>query len=129
MEFKDGDIIRLPEKRGVLFEKYSKQTEMEHFFYEKLNGCQIRFLKDYPKYLFFIKNDKCLFEIYNFDEKKRKQELKNGHFNVRYNEIWSVFGNQFQLNHQQIQVFISGQVEKLLKLEGFTPQFYSPVLL
>ena len=119
--FKEGDIIRLPEKREVLFEKYSKQIEMENFFYEKLNGCEIRFLKNHPNYTFFIKNDKCLFEIYEFDEKTKKQESKNGYFNVRYDEIWSVFYSRFGLDYEQIQVFITSQVEKLLKLNEFTP--------
>ena len=123
MDFKEGDIIKLPEKREVLFEKWneesSKQIEMENFFYEKLNGCQIRFLKDYPNYTFFIKNDKCLFEIYKFNEKTQKS--KNRNFNVRYDEIWSVFENRFALDYQQIQVFIEHEVEKLLKLNGFTP--------
>ena len=121
MEFKEGEIIRLPEKREVLFEKYSKQIVIEAFFYEKLNGCEIRFSEEYPSYIFFVKKDKCLFEIYNFDKERRKQESKNGYFNVKYDEIWSVFETRFELDYQQIQVFIQGEVEKLLKLDGLTP--------
>ena len=126
MEFKKGDIIKLPEKREVLFEKYSKQIEMKNFFYEKLNGCEIRFLKEYPSYIFFIKNNEILFEIYEFDKTKKQestknQESKKGNFNVRYDEIWSVFENRFALGYEQIQAFITSQVEKLLKLNRFTP--------
>ena len=69
MQFKHGDIIRLPEKREVLFEKYSKYIVAESFFYENLNGCEIRKTDDNSKYFYFIKNNKCIFEIFFFDEK------------------------------------------------------------
>ena len=127
MELKEGETIKLLETREVLFEKFvgeelSKRIEMKNFFYKKLNGCEIMFLKKYTDYIFFIKKDECLFEIYKFDKERKKQESKNGWFNVRYDEIWSVFENRYGLNYQQIQVFVQHEVEKLLKLDGFTPK-------
>ena len=69
MELKEGETIKLLETREVLFEKFvgeelSKRIEMKNFFYKKLNGCEIMFLKKYTDYIFFIKKDECLFEIY-----------------------------------------------------------------
>ena len=126
MEFKEEEIIKLPETREVLFEKFGgedmiKQIDMQEFFYNKLDCCQIIMLEECPNSFFFIKKATYLFEIYNFDEKEQKQKSKNGYFCVRYDEIWSVFESRYGLNYQQIQVFIQGQVEKLLKLNGFTP--------
>ena len=60
--------------RKVLFEKFdpekSKQIEMTDFFMSKMNGCKLFKHKDYPNWIFYIKNDgtenKVLFEKNQF---------------------------------------------------------------
>lgn len=118
--------IILPERREVLFEKYAGKervmlNEMENFLYEKLNGCEIKISEkeEYKDYVFYVKEDIILF--YHRREELLKQESKNGYFNVRYDEIWSVFERRFGLDYEQIQVLIKREVERHLKLEGLTP--------
>lgn len=67
MKFKEGDIIRLPEKREVLFEKHNKLVAAKAILYYNLNLCKIK-TKDVSKNSFyFVKDDKILFELYKFE--------------------------------------------------------------
>ena len=120
-------ILRLPETRIILFEKWneksSKQIEMEDFFYGMLNNCEIKTSEKY-KDIFYVKDDL----IYFYHRKNSSQESKNEFFLVRYSVIWSVFETRFKLSYNEIQVFIQHQVEEHLKLEGFTPEFTETVM-
>ena len=103
--------IKLQITRKVLFEKFSIQHEKEDFFLSFLNGCDIKITKDYPDSIFYLKNDKVLFE----------QDFRSKHFKVRYSLVWSVLRNKYFMEIQEIQSFIKKILINYLKLEDFTP--------
>ena len=99
-------------------EEQEKYDEMEEFFVGEFKQCKEVKSEEYPNSIFLKKGDDVLFEIEKF---KKLQESKNGNFWVKYGGIWSVFEKKYRLNYQQTQSFIEHQVEKHLKLYGFTP--------
>jgi len=56
--------------------------------------------EEYPYRTFFFKYDECYFG-YN---------QKNGNFWYDYDKVWSIFETKYNMNFQQIQVFIKGMV-------------------
>ena len=98
--------------RKVLFEKFSIIRDMEGFFLSFLEGCEIKISDKYPGSIFYIKNDKILFQ----------QEMKNKYFWVEYDFIWSIFESKYGLNYTETQAFIKDVLETHIKLEGYTPQ-------
>ena len=97
--------------RKVLFEKISIIRDMEVFFLSFLEGCEIKISDKYPDSIFYIKNDKILFQ----------QKMKNKYFWVEYDFIWSIFERKYGLNYTETQAFIKDLLETHIKLEGYTP--------
>ena len=83
----------------------------EEVFLEMINGCSIdteTFKKERPNSKFFIKDKKCFLEL-------KKSDLL-----CDYDNIWSVFESQFDMNYNQIQGFIKDMVEEHLNMKGVT---------
>lgn len=99
--------------RKVLFEKFNIKHEMQDFLLSQLDGCDVKLLKDYPKSIFYVKDDIWLFW----------QDFKNKRLWVRYYEIWSVFSMKYKLKHQQIQQLITDTLDEPLKLMDLTPLY------
>ncbi len=97
--------------RKVIFEKFNIKHEMEDFFLSFVDECEIKLSKKYIYSIFYVKNDLILFE----------QQIKNRHFYVRYDLIWSVFEMKYKFNHNDIQSFIKDRLETHVKLEDYTP--------
>jgi len=88
-----------------------KKTK-EEVFLEMINGLTIdteTFKKSHPNSKFFIKDKKCFLEL-------EKSDLW-----CDYDNIWSVFESQFDMNYKQIQDFIKDMVEEHLNMNGVTP--------
>ena len=83
----------------------------EEFLLYVIDGISIKVQTKYTKSIFWVKNDKLLFE----------QDLKNKELFVDYESIWVVFEKIFNLEYKEIQSFISNIVEEHLNWKGFTP--------
>ena len=115
MEFKEGEIIRLPEKREVLFEKSFKkdalkQIEMKNFVYKMINNCEIKYFKYFDNSVFFIKDNKIILELKN----KSVDML----FYIKKEEIWSIFAELFELDYYKTNSFMQSYINEFLKLEN-----------
>ena len=97
--------------RTVLFEKTKQNIETR--FIELCNGFVIKVDEEkFIDYIFYFKDDASLFQ-YN---------LKTGHFWCSHQHYWSVFENEYGLNHTEIQEFTKDMVEKHFKTKELTPQ-------
>ena len=101
---------------NIIFVKEDKEKEMKEFLREKLNGCSIRLVEKYPDLVFYEKDGKTLFELYQDRENKNKL-----YFWVDYNSIWSIFETKYGMKYADIQAFIKNEVEMILKLGSVTP--------
>jgi hypothetical protein len=101
---------------NIIFVKEDKEKEMEEFLREKLNALTIKLSDKYPNSVFYMKNDKVLFELYQNDDGNR-------YFYVRYNDIWSDFDTKYGMSYDDIKTFIKNVVETDLKLESITPKY------
>ena len=107
MQFKHGDIIRLPEKREVLFEKYSKKNFFNNFFNEMFNGCEVKEVA-YLRTFFFIKNSEYMFELYIFFS------IANNHnFYCREDSFWNVLIHDFDFKENEIQYLTKNKIENI----------------
>jgi hypothetical protein len=95
-----------------IFVKEDKEKEMREFLKEKMNGLTIKLNDGFPNSVFYVKNDRVLFELC--------QDGKNRYFYVRYDEIWSVFETKYSMEYADIQAFIKNVVETDLKLGSIT---------
>lgn len=102
--------------------------EKEKLFLDLIDGFEWKFdLNQYPNYLFGFKNDDCLFEIFNIDGLNQQKIIANYRFDIEhdlkivnfrfnYNKFWSVFESKYRMKYNDIQTFMSGMVEKHLKM-------------
>lgn len=105
MHFKHGDIIRLPETREVLFEKYSKFNKAAAIFDEIIGGCRIVFHK---QYYYFLKDNEQMFEIYVFD-----MYGQPANFYCHQDLIWDAFLYDLDLSYNELQCLIKNQMKKI----------------
>jgi hypothetical protein len=98
---------------NIIFVKEDKEKEMKEFLREKLNGTTIKLDDRCPNSVFYMKNDRVLFELY--------QNGDNRYFYVNYYEIWSVFQKKYGMKCADIEALIINVVKTDLKLESVTP--------
>jgi hypothetical protein len=90
-----------------------KVEEMEEWFKSLLNGLEIAINDNKPNSVFYKKNIKVIFELYQGSKKK--------YFYCDYDLVWSIFHNKYNLNYDETQAFIKSMVEEHLKLGAVTP--------
>ena len=113
--FKEGEIIRLLEKREVLFEKsfkkdVLKQIEMKNFVYKMINNCEIKYFKHFDSSVFFIKDNRIILEFKNISG--------DTWFYMKKKEIWSIFAELFELDYYETNSFMQSYINEFLKLEN-----------
>jgi hypothetical protein len=101
------------EKQNEELKKESKKEEMEEWFKSLLNGLEIRIRNNHPNTVYYKKNGKVFFQLY--------QDLKIKHLWVDSDLVWIVFKIKYDLNYNEIQSFIKSMVKKYLKLSKVTP--------
>ena len=79
---------------------------------ENFNPMEPFFMKEYPDYVFHMKDGKCILQ-YN---------KKNGYVYVSYREIWKFFESYFSMDNQQIKDITKIWVEEHYKM-GVTSTF------
>jgi DNA modification methylase len=117
----DGKEIDLPQElvNEIKGKLSNKEKEMEQFFLDCFNGCEI-VLKDGSVY--YKKDGGVIME----------QDLKNDYFWFHYSKIWSVFETKYSMNnHEEIQRFLKSMLDLHLKLGSYTHRrrFYVAVVL
>ena len=90
----------------------TKEQQIEEFFLSVINGLTIQIKKQHPNSVFYKKGDSVFIE----------QDFKYKNIYCRYTDFWSVFESEYGLKYEQIQATIKSQLEKHLKMEGFTPR-------
>jgi len=119
MEIKEK--IQELEKQIEELKNQSQKEEMEQWFKSLLNGLEIEIRADRPNSVYYKKNGKVFFELYQgFSELYQRSENM---FYCDYNLVWSVFNNKYNLNYDETQAFAKSMVEQHLKLEAVTPIF------
>ncbi len=73
---------------------------------ENFNPMEPFFMKEYPDYVFHMKDGKCILQ-YN---------KKNGYVYVSYREIWKFFESYFSMDNQQIKDITKIWVEEHYKM-------------
>jgi hypothetical protein len=114
MEIKEK--IQELEKQIEELKNKSQEEEMEQWFKSLLNGLRIEIDDNEPNSVFYKKNSKVIFELYQGSEKN---------FICDYDLVWSVFNNKYNLNHIETQAFIKMMVEQHLKLGVVTCIIYN----
>jgi hypothetical protein len=110
-------IQELEKQIESLKKESQKEEEMEQWFKSLLNGLEIEINDNAPYSVFYIKNSKLFFELF--------QNLEIKHLWVDYGLVWNVLEKKYKLNHDEIKVFIKSMVEKHLKLGEVTPYISS----
>ena len=95
--------------------KYSRLKEEERFFLDMIYGIEPFTSTDFPKSVFWKKNDIVLLE----------QDFKNKWLRVNYKLIWSVLENKYRCNYDDIQSLIKDVVKRNTNLGSLTPHFFS----
>jgi hypothetical protein len=95
-------------------EELKKEEEMEQWFKSLLNGLKIEIDDNEPNLVYYKKNGRIFFELYQNSEKR--------YFWCNYDLVWSVLENKYNLNNGETQAFIKTMVEQHLKLEAVTPR-------
>jgi hypothetical protein len=94
---------------------------MEQWFKSLLNGLEIEIRADRQNSVYYKKNGKVFFELYQgFSELYQRSE---NFFYCDYNLVWSVFHYKYNFKYDETQAFIKSMVEQHLKLEAVTPIF------
>jgi hypothetical protein len=91
-----------------------KEEDMEQWFKSLLNGLKIEIDDNEPNLVYYKKNGRIFFELYQISEKR--------YFWCNYDLVWSVLENKYNLNNGETQAFIKTMVEQHLKLEAVTPR-------
>jgi hypothetical protein len=94
-------------------EELKKEEEMEQWFKSLLNGLEIRINDNNPNSVYYKKNGKILFKLYQDSEKK--------YFYCDY-LVWDTLQDKYNLNYYETQAFINSMVEQHLKLGVVTPE-------
>jgi hypothetical protein len=102
--------------------KTLKKESMEQWFKSLLHGLQIEIDDSNPDSVFYKKDGKQFFELYQDSEKT--------YFYCNYDLVWAIFNNKYNLNYDETQSFIRNMIEQHLKLNKVTPRpTFSPSLM
>jgi hypothetical protein len=108
--------IKELEKQIEELKNQSQKEEMEQWFKSLLNGLEIEIRADRQNSVYYKKNGKVFFELYQGSEEK--------YLWVDFDLVWFVFKIKYNLNYDEVQSFIKSMVEKHLKLSEVTPLFH-----
>jgi hypothetical protein len=103
---------RVKELERIMNEpEVSKEKEMSDFLFSMLANMESEITGE-KETTFYRKSD---------HEWLIQQDYKNGYLRVRYSLIWSIFGNRFKLDYNQISHFIHGWIEINVGWKGLIP--------
>src|SRR6478735_7507438 len=82
------------------------EKELLNFIKDNFLNLKQVILRDYPNYIFYFKDDKCIFQ----------HTFKSNNFYVRYSFIWKVFEIKFNYNYHEISNLIKDIMKYAYKL-------------
>ena len=125
------NILKLPESREVLFEKYNPYIAMEEIFYSKINNCEIvndvsqfeRYSKQMHhranEYIFYIKDNKVLFYHLIITHSECNNSVFVDFYSM-FSHLVSHLVKDYKLNRYEAVYFLRTMLLKYLKIEvGF----------
>ena len=101
---------------NIIFVVEDKKKKMQEFLREKLNGTTIKINK--PWEVLYMKDGIVLFKHYRCGITSR--------FYVNYDEIWSVFEKNYNINYYMIKMLISDEIKSNLKIEPGEVSSFKP---
>jgi len=90
-----------------MYEFSESEKELFEFIKENILNLKQVQLEKYPDYLFYFKDDKCIFQ----------QDLKFYWFGVSYKLLWSVFENKFGYKYNETRDLIKDIVKEAYKIQ------------
>ena len=87
-------------------------------FWELVSGTEIKFdFKKYPCTLFGFRDGEYVWEF----------DFRNNYLWLRYSTVWSVLGNEYGLNYDDVESLVKNEVEERFKCRGVTPfEYFTP---
>ncbi len=115
----DGHIMKEEKTENGLIITFVKKEDFEQekvdFFRSCINGCTIRLSNDKFKLISYEKSGITLFQL--------REEGKNHFlFLTNFYYIWEIYQNRFSMQYDDIKLFLSEQVESVLKIKKTVPQ-------
>jgi len=107
-------IKELEKQLEELKKEAQKEEEMKEWFKSLLNGLKIAFRDERPNSIFYKKDGKIIFELYQNQDKEERCFWSN------YDLVWDVLQKKYKLDEVEIKEFIKDVVEQYLKLDGLT---------
>jgi hypothetical protein len=86
-----------------------KKPSPEQRFIEIIKGLVIDKDEEYSNSTFYFKDEKYFFEL-------EKDTLW-----CSYDNVWSIFYKEYQMDYYSVQAFLRNQVEEHFKMKGVTP--------
>ena len=112
-------VIKLPETRKVLFEKYNGETAAEELFYSLLDGCEkTTRIEKYTneRFLGYKKESEFIFGLYDYSENDKTSSITH-HFQMSskiYFEFLEIFMDYFIVCE-----FVKKQVKKHILFNNY----------
>jgi hypothetical protein len=94
-------------------EELKKEEEMKEWFKSLLNGLEIGINDNNPNSVYYKRNSRIFFELFQISGKK--------YFWCDYDLVWNILQDKYKLNFYETQDFINSMVEQHLKLGAVTP--------
>jgi len=95
-----------------MYEFNDSEKELYEFIKDNFLNLKQVILRDYPNYIFYFKDDKCIFQ----------HTFKSNNFYVRYSFIWKVFEIKFNYNYHEISNLIKDIMKYAYKLNEIKPK-------
>jgi uncharacterized protein (DUF608 family) len=106
-------IQELEKQIESLKKEVQKEEEMEQWFKSLLNGLVIEIKDDEPNSVFYKKDGRYFFALYQDIDNKEET-----YFLCHFYLVWALFYIKYELNNDEIREFIKNMAEKYLKLNG-----------
>lgn len=108
-EYANTVLERLRYMVTPISKNITEKKSAEQVFLEIIQDMKQSTNADFPESVFYGKDNTIYFE------------KENNILWVGYYKVWSVFSKEFNMNNNDIQLFIKDQVEKHLKWKDVTP--------
>lgn len=97
-------------KNTIKYIKYNRMSDEQKYVFNILINCKSYLHKDYPNCIFYMYNDKLLFEL----------DIENNTFRCKYVDFWNNIENIFKLKYEQICQLIKSIITEFLSLRTDT---------
>lgn len=86
--------------------KFNRMSDEQKYIINILINCKLYLHKNYPNSIFYMYNDKLLFEL----------DIENNTFRCRYLDFWNNIENMYKLEYGQIYQLVKDIIIEFLSL-------------